>query len=95
MYACVSACVCQGYRSTDHVPLHFNTTTARDTGPRKKGVLVIGEVLGVTAAGIAMVRRQTSVVMETSVLPFVCVCALPPARVYLPDSPLLFSPLCV
>lgn len=44
----------QGYRSTDHVPLHFTTTTARDNEPRKKGVLVIGEVVGVTAAGIAM-----------------------------------------
>ncbi|CAM9832553.1 unnamed protein product [Pylaiella littoralis] len=44
----------EGYRSTDHVPLHFHTPTARDTGPRKKGALVIGEVLGVTAAGIAM-----------------------------------------
>ncbi|CAN0054746.1 unnamed protein product, partial [Ectocarpus sp. 6 AP-2014] len=37
----------EGYRSTDHVPLHFTTPTAREK-PRKKGVLVIGEVLAVT-----------------------------------------------
>ncbi len=47
----------QGYRSTDHVPLHFTTPTAREK-PRKKGFLVIGEVLGVTAGGIAMVGRR-------------------------------------
>lgn len=44
----------QGYRSTDHVPLHFTTSTARSNEPRKKGALVIGEVLGVTVAGVAM-----------------------------------------
>eukprot|EP00752_Nemacystus_decipiens_P005274 g4784.t1 len=44
----------EGYRSTNKVPLHFTTPTARDTGPRKRGVLVVGEVLGVTAAGIGM-----------------------------------------
>ncbi|CAB1117872.1 unnamed protein product [Ectocarpus sp. CCAP 1310/34] len=43
----------EGYRSTDHVPLHFTTPTAREK-PRKKGVLVIGEVLAVTVGGIAM-----------------------------------------
>lgn len=43
----------QGYRSTDHVPLHFTTTTAREK-PRKRGFLVIGEVLAVTAGGIGM-----------------------------------------
>lgn len=51
---CIYIIYIQGYRSTDHVPLHFTTPTARDTGPRKKGALVVGEVVGVTAAGVAM-----------------------------------------
>lgn len=58
---CVFVCVffvvlgdSQGYRSTDHVPLHFTTETVRQNEPHKKGVKVIGEVLGVTLAGVAM-----------------------------------------
>lgn len=44
----------QGYRSTDKVPLHFTTPTARINEPRKSNTVVIGEVVGVTAAGVAM-----------------------------------------
>ncbi|CAM9696047.1 unnamed protein product [Laminaria digitata] len=44
----------EGYRSTDKVPLHFTTPTARTNEPRKSNTVVIGEVVGVTAAGVAM-----------------------------------------
>lgn len=44
----------EGYRSTRNVPLHFTTVTARQAEPRHKGTRVIGEVVAVTAAGVAM-----------------------------------------
>lgn len=44
----------QGYRSIRNVPLHFTTETARQPEPHHNYARVIGEVVAVTAAGVAM-----------------------------------------